>query len=339
MFLKFPEHISVKEAAAHIVAVSLFMFIGWNVGRFISTADHMYVTGQITGKDREHGTYIEMYSCNCQTVRETITCSICTRRHYTVTWTAQSTVGEFTLEHVDSARSSVYATPNPAIYENCKNGQPATNSLGFTNYVRAVDQSLFSGFTGVSEEDRKLVPKHPSLHTVYYYDRVVSVIDKKYPTINSLLNQYAKSYGKNGANPIVVVTNQPNRSYRDLVERKWKGGKLNDIVIIVSVNESDQIQWVDAFSYGKSYKNQEILVGLKNYLTDLGDLSSVEKQNKFAQLVGETVRDKYEISTSKEFEYLKDEVRPHPIMQWFLMIAGLIVSGTLSYYFHREDIF
>lgn len=339
MFLRFPDRVSIKEAAVHVLAVILFMFLGWQVGRFVSTGDHYYVTGQITGKERDHGTYLRSYSCNCRTSGKSTTCSTCYERHYTVTWTAESTVGSFTLDHRDSTWRSVYDTPDPDIYLNCKNGQPATDTRFFTNYVRAVDQSLFSGFTRDSKEDRALVPMHPQRHDVYQYSRIASVIDKKYPEIDKLLNEYAKSYGKNGANPIVVVTDQPNRSYRDLVERKWRGGKINDIVIIVSVNAADQIQWVDAFSYGKSYKNQEILVGLKNYLTDLGDLATLEKQSKFAQLIGETIKTKYEITTSKDFEYLKHEVQPHPFMQWFLMIAGLIMSGTLSYFFHRDDIF
>jgi hypothetical protein len=123
------------------------------------------------------------------------------------------------------------------------------------------------------------------------------------------------------------------------VEKVWKGGKINDIVMIVSLDAANKINWIDGFTYGNSYANQTVLVELRNYLTDLGDIASVEKQKQFAATVNQIITQKYEKTTSKDFEYLKNEVKPSAWVQAILMILGLIASGTLSWVFHKHDVF
>ena len=103
--------------AISLIAISV-VFFG---SKYQQMMDVEILNGEITGKSRDHGTYLESYSCNCRTVSHgsgnnrytTTQCDTCYRRHYTVTWSATSTVGTITFDHKDSTSTTVYLSPDP----------------------------------------------------------------------------------------------------------------------------------------------------------------------------------------------------------------------------------
>lgn len=339
MIIFYPKEITIAELCAHIAAVMLVMFLGYQFGRYVEIADSYVAHGEITGKERVHGWYIETYTCNCSTSGKTTVCSTCTREHYTVDWNAFSTIGKIDLDYRDSLSRSVYSVPDPKIYKECNEGDPASKKFGFSNYVRAVDNSLFAD--SVNKDERKKlkteVTRYPNTYDIYKYDHVVQNTGRSYEALNETLSMLSRKYGKEGPNPIVYVVKNLDRDFMRQVEKFWKHGKLNDIVMLVGVDDSDNIVWTDAFSYGKSYRNQDILATVRNYLTDVKKLNTVDKQIEFANAV-DGILTKYEKTTSKDFEYLKNEVQPSPGVQWFLIIFGLGLSGGLSYLFHQNDL-
>src|SRR3989344_1255733 len=93
--------INATEMVINIVVVVLLSLGVWELGKYGQLIDMEILNGHVTSKNRAHGHYIRSYSCNC---RETCSgsgsneycsqeCDTCYEDHYTVTWTADTTVG------------------------------------------------------------------------------------------------------------------------------------------------------------------------------------------------------------------------------------------------------
>ena len=89
--------INYQEMGLQIVIVTAVTAGVWQLGIYGQTTDTEVWTGKVTAKDRDHGSYVESYDCNCRSVScgkgcTTSKCDTCYRDHYTVDWTADTTV-------------------------------------------------------------------------------------------------------------------------------------------------------------------------------------------------------------------------------------------------------
>jgi hypothetical protein len=334
-FMWLRDTICWKEMMLNILIIVIAVSGVWYAGKYHDMSDIEVWNGQITKKNRDHGSYVVTYPCNCRTVNKSTTCSVCTQTHYTVDWTADSTAGRIKLDHADWTTSAVYLLPDPPQYKNCQVGQPASVEHDYTNYVKAVPDSLFHLNPQLSQYDTK-IPSYPRVFDYYKINRVLTVDTNIDPMpLNELLNEELKPIGPvKQVNYVVILTEIDDPKYRLAVENKWLAGKKNDIIIYIGL-DGEKITWADATVWIKNDGNELTAVMIRDAITALGtyDADSVSLE------INQITKEQYRRPAMERFEYLLDEIDP-PL--WAVIIALILSIGGsigLTYYFHKNEVF
>lgn len=324
------------EFSINLIVPIIIVIIVIQLGKYSELKDVEIWNGEITSKNREHGSYIRTYQCNCRTRNKTRTCSTCTENRYTVNWTAQSTVGNILFKHLDSSSSLVYLTPNPSIYEKCEIGQPAAIQHDWTNYVKASKDSLFTS-KEYKFDGKSILPSYPLNYDFYKMNRVLNagsgVSNEVIKSLNDSLNNELKRLGpKKQVNIIVVFTSASNRDYRHSLEAHWEGVKKNDVIVVI--NPSAPVKWVDIITWGKNKGNEMLQVKLRD---DILSLSNIDSDN-LTKAVVRNIEQHFKRLSEQEFEYLKEEIDP-PVWSIILgLVLAVSCSLGMTYYFHRNEI-
>ena len=336
--------INWTEMTIQIVGVVFLVIMVWTLGTYSQTQDVEIWNGEVVSKNRDHGHYIESYPCNCQPVScgkncTTTVCQTCTRDHYTVTWSADTTVGDVVFKHLDRSSSSVYNTPNPTSYTNCTIGEPASIEHMYTNYIRAAQDSLFNNLTASTTYEHQ-IPKYPRVYDFYRYERVIQVNTTIPSTIhnaiNDGLNNKLKKLGPSlQINIIVVITGINDPSFRHAVENKWLGGKKNDVVAFIGIDQQMNILWTDAMTFAFNRGNELFQVKLRDGLKDVGNLG---KTNEIVNTITDIATNDFTRISMKEFEYLADDIDPPT---WVIILSIILAIGgsiALSIVFHKIEV-
>jgi hypothetical protein len=225
---------------------------------------------------------------------------------------------------------------DPQRYVNVRIGEPCSRTSSFTNYVKAVPDSLFHANPLLAQKFAGMIPEYPSnIYDIYRINRVLAV-NVPVTDIGAWNNDLGITLRKLGpqkqANAVIVFVNTPDRNYINALESAWLGGKKNDIIIAVGVTQWPHIDWVEVSSWTK----QELFkVQLRDDLQALGDVDRAQ----FMALINKHTTETFVRRSMKDFEYLSDEIEP-PL--WVIILAavlGVIASMGLSYYFYRNDPF
>jgi Ca2+/Na+ antiporter len=333
--------INIKEMLLQIVILVLavlFIYIAFYYGQ---TYDTEIWNGYIKSKERTHGQYTELYSCNCRTVgsgnNSRTECDTCSREHYTVSWDAYSTVGDIRFNHKDSLSRSVYSSADPESYINCVIGEPASLSHSYQNYIIASKNSLFNN-TLEDIDFKGKIPNYPVVYDYYKINRVLNVDSKiplsKVKELNFELNESLKQLGnQKQVNIIVILTEIDDTSYRYAVEDTWIGGKKNDVVIFIGLNENE-ITWADVMTFAKNIGNEELVVKLRDDIIH----SQYFDTTKLHTIITDNIKKYYIRPTMKKFEYLKESI-DIPFYAKIILIV-LIIGGSigLTIYFHINEV-
>lgn len=339
-----PHEIKLIEIALVSLVTALVISFVYALGVYGQTYDVEIWNGKITGKTREHGHYQQAYSCNC---RETCsgtgssrscstTCDTCYEDRYTVDWTANSTIGSFRIDRKDWSSRAVYLLPDPKRYTEINKDDPCSDRRSFTNYVRAVPESLFHANPLLSKKYAGMIPNYPDdIYDIYHINRVFGVgfnlpESKQW---NQALSHSLKDLGTGKqANAIVLFVKGAEPDYQYALESAWVGGKKNDIIILIGISEWPNIQWAAVSSWTKS---EIFKVQLRD---DIMALEKVDRAQVLALFEKHTAQS-FQRREMKEFEYLKDEIEPPMWVIILALILGLAASFGLSYYCYREDPF
>ena len=343
-------HISWIEVAINVFGVVVLVSLIWLGGTLGKTYDTQLWNGQIVSKEREHDTYLQSYQCRCRQVCSGSgsnrscyqSCDTCYRRHYTVTWSALVDLGlskkrEIIFDHKDSTFMWVYNSDDPASYVNCNEGDPATIAANFTNYVKAVPDSLFN-MTKDSAIYLDKVPEYPKVYGFYKVNRVLDV-DSGLPStvitdLNNRLSNELRTLGpKHRVNVIVILTGIKDKTFRYAVENKWVGGKQNDAVVMIGV-EGNNIVWADVMTFALNKGNELYHVTLRDAIMDLNVVDS----EKLSATITSITDDKFDRVSMADFEYLKSQINPP---NWVIILAAfLAIFGSigLSFLMTRIDI-
>lgn len=338
------KHTYTWQEFACSLAISLVLMCAvYFTGLYSEMVDTEILNGEIVSKTRDHGTYMESYSCRCRTVTRgtgnnrytTTTCDTCYRKHYTVKWFADSTVGRIDFGSKDSLSSSVYASPDPQSYTDCYVGEPASQPNTYLNYVKAVPESLFN--TALANQSYSdLVPEYPRIHSLYRVNRVIDVNSGLSSDIlkelDNQLDTHLKMLGPaKQANIIAIFTNILDPAYRHAVENSWVGGKKNDIVLFFGV-DGEKIVWTDVMTWALNSGNEFLVAQLKQKLADIKTVDVTQISTLTRNMVdGLYVRPKME-----DYEYLKSDIRPSETVIavcWVISILGTLV---LTWFFHAK---
>lgn len=325
--------ITMDEMMANIGLVMLVVMVCWFAGRYSSVFDTEVLNTRVVEKTREHGTYLRSYSCNCRTdSKGNRTCSTCYERHYTVTWFIDTFFGPVTLDHVDRTTRAVYSYPNPQIYKDCKIGDPASITRSFTNYVKAVPETLFS-FKQLSKEELAEVPKYPSIFDEYKYRHTI-----QYHFNEELPSQVTKDLAlglrdlgeKKRLNALLVFTSLNVDVVKSKFDSAWKAGKRNNIILFFQVQDQKVVETATTL-WVNNIGNETFAAGLRQ-MFDGKDIKEIPK------ILLTSASASYKLPDDKVFDYLKDDIETP---SWCLILSIIIsIAGSvgLSIYFANNEV-
>ncbi len=346
--LKFKMTITWAETAAQIGIVSLILGLVWFAGSWSQTHDTEIWNGEVNSKHRVEDSYIESYQCNCYSSCSGSgssrschqVCSTCFRTHYTVDWYLKSTIGKIRLQYLDRLSRRVYKTPDPANYTAAYVGEPCSSENGYTNYIKAVPDSLFNMADATYEQFDSLIPAYPTVYGKYHVDHVITMGVGNKLAIQEWNDYLAEKTKKLGparqANVILVLVNTADQTYRHALETAWLGGKKNDVIVIAGVTNYPTIDWVDTITLGQNTGNGLMTVKIRDELTALG---SIENHVAVIDVIGATIMKHFDRKPMADFEYLKDDIQPATWVVITAFILAFLLSAGLTWVFHVYDPF
>lgn len=330
--------------------VTFFEFLGQNVAQLVvmslflaaigyrNTHDVEVWNGRVAKKERNKVSCGHSYSCNCyqscsgsgssQTC--TTICQTCYEHSYDVDWDVYTTNGEnFEIDRINRQ-----GTDEPPRWTAVKIGEPTSLTHGYKNYVKAAPDSLFRR-QGLLDKYAKVIPAYPG--KVYDYHRLDRLVLAGGASIsdadewNKALSELNADLGaaKQVNMSVVIVQNQPPEFFFAL-QQAWIGGKKNDVIAVIGVDDSNDIQWAEVMAWTQD-KMAEVVIKdailINDYLDRVRILSALS--------VG--VKNHYVRKPMKDYEYLKDSVAPS-MGEWiFAMVLGLAVSIGLGIFFLKND--
>lgn len=315
------------------------------LGRASKTDDQEILNGALTGKVRQQGSYQHTYECQCQDVtsgsgknRSTHrSCRTCTEWHYTVDWRARSTVGDIPIDSRDWTSPAVYLLPDPTLYRRATPGEPVAKVKGYTNYIRAVPDSLFRpAAQSLKERYQGQLPAYPiGLYDLYRVDRVlpVGLSIPDLPLWNQLLSQRLITLGpQKQANAVIVITKASDPEYAYALQDAWVNGKKNDIVLIIGAPDFPHpAAWVRVLALATDNTFQ---VRLRDAVLALPELTA---QAVIDTLTQETMQG-FHRKRMHEFQYLEAEIDPPDWVMNSTTAALLLVYALFWIYtYHNRD--
>ena len=342
-----PKVLNWAEVGWNVGIVVVLVTIVFACGRMSQMSDTEIWNGQVTAKHRDHGSYIESYSCHCYTTCSgsgskrscSEHCQTCYRDHYTVHWYLNSTLGDIGIQSLDWTSRSVYNEPDPRAYVKAFVGEECSEEHSYDNYVRAVPSSLFGTVSQMTQQKfAAVIPAYPRVYDIYHIQRVLNVkstvsadtIDQ----FNYELNQSLTTLSaEKQVNVIVIVTGILDPMYRYAVENNWLGGKKNDAVVFIGTGDGKKIDWVDVMTWGLNKGNGVFRSELKDNITAIG----VVDPTKLVGTIHDTIKAKFTRPHMKDFEYLKKEIVPPTWVIWFAFILSVVGSLGISFMFYRME--
>lgn len=326
-----PRAISLRELVLNIVIAAGATTIVWHSGVYSATHDVEVWNGAITGKQQVSVPCGHSYPCNCTKNKDgSESCQTCYEHINDYDWEVYSTAGDFDIPRVDRQ-----GTFEPKRWTQVRVGEAASIAHAFTNYVKAVRESLFHDDAEIGGAYKDQIPPYPNdVYDFYHVDRVLAV-GLTVPDLeqwNIDLQERLKILGPTKqANAVVVITSIADPSYANALKAVWSGAKKNDTVLVIGVSAPSTISWVSVFSWSK---NELLNVALRDDIKMLGVLD----RRAVLDTLALNIKNSFERRSMKEFEYLKDEIDP-PL--WAVIIASVFAvlgSVLLSLYFRRADL-
>jgi hypothetical protein len=310
-------------------------------GTGFKTADTEVWNGEVLSKVKEKVSCSHSYSCNCRPTTScsgsgkdrvcstTTVCDTCYEHAYDVDWTLKTNLGEIDIDRID--RQGVKEPPRFTI---AKAGDPVAKTRYFTNYVKAVPESLFNFDRGGDPTlfSGKIVQYPLQVYDYHYLDRVfaVGLTVPDLPQWNRGLAEILKTLGPSKqANAVVIIVNEANPAYAYAVQRAWLGGKKNDVMVFIGSTDYPKIDWVQVLSWSDK---EDFKVVLRDSIMDIGTVD----REKILGAIKENTSKLFVRKRMRDYEYLKYEIEP-PIWALVLgILVGVACSIGITIFFVRE---
>lgn len=298
-------------------------------GRGLKTLDTEILNGEVTNKQRNKVSCSHSYPCNCRpscsgsgNSRSCSTvCQTCYEHSYDVDWDVYSNIGGFTISREDQQ-----GLREPKRWSIVENGQPVARTNVYTNYVKAVPQSLFHANNAT--ENAKFasqIPTYPiGVYDYQYVDRVIP-IGLSVPDLRQWNTDLALALRKLGpqkqANVVIVMVKNSDPNYAYALRDAWMNSKKNDIVVIFGVTEYPKIEWVRILSW----TDKELFkVQLRDELLETKELD----RTKVIPLISQHTMSTFHRKSMKDFAYLEAEIDPP---EWMIyLLIGILVIGNFG---------
>lgn len=293
-------------------------------------SDMSVVTGVVTSKERLRVSCEHSYQCRCRTVNKQRRCSTCWHHSHDYDWVVRSDVGQATI-----SRADWQGLATPKRWAAAEIGEPFSRIRMFDNWIKAAPDSLFGSYLANSENTQYVsLPATPMVFDYYRY-RPVSA-DGNFPVdgLNSSLVRALPKLTPKLRDVTVVITGRGPES-GPAIEAQRLGGADNQVSIAIGVSAWPKIDWVHAYTYGRSRGNAGFNLELSNAIKDLGTL---EDPDRFASTIVGLTDAKFKATPVQDFAYLASEIRPRPWAIVLTILLNLVITLALSYKFANNSL-
>lgn len=296
------------------------------------------LNGRVTGKTRERVSCSHSYSCNCHEVCSgsgknrscSEHCDTCYEHSYDIDWDVASTVGGFSIDREDRQ-----GLTQPTRWTATVIGEPVSVDHSYENYVKAAPGSLFR-HQGLVEKYATTLPENPQrIYDYWHLNRLVTVgvnVDDPAGWNHALMELNADLGASKQANIIVVMVKNQSQDWYYALEEKWIGGKKNDVVLVVSVDDAMKPQWATVMCWTT---NEMFRVKLRD---DVMNDPVLTKDAVIADL-RTNVSQYFVRKPMADFQYLEAELTPSTTEWVITLILALLVGIGLTVFFELNDVF
>jgi hypothetical protein len=339
--LLWPRDITFAEMGGVFAIGSIIPIIVYALGMASQTADREVINGQVVNKAREQVSCEHSYQCHCHPVRScsgsgknrscstTTQCDTCYEHSFDISWRVYSNINEtYSISRIDRQ-----GLGQPPRWTQVNAGDPVSTTQSFTNYVKAVPESLFHA--NLTHKHDTMIPPYPlNIYDYYKIDRAISVgvqvpdLKQWDVDISNILRTLGPS---KQANVIVLFVNTADESYLHALEGKWIGGKKNDIIVIIGTTQYPKIDWVAVSSWTDKALFK---VQLRD---DIFALQNIDRE-KIIQAIQVNTAKTFERKHMKDFEYLKYKIEPPDWVLTLAIVLSIVASLIASYVFSKNDV-
>lgn len=334
----FKHSISFVEVFAQVAVILVLVFSIKGVSEWAAIQDTEVWSGYVTGKEQNRVSCSHSYSCNCRQVCSgsgssrtcSTVCDTCYEHPYDYDWDVYSSIGTFTISRVDRR-----GVKEPSRWTKVSKDDPVSDARLYDNYILAAPDSLFNFENSLIEKYGSKIPNYPS--RVYDYYHVDRVINLGVPNVSAkqwsrdLQRRLSKISGRKKVNAVVVLTTQSSTEYADAIKAKWKGGKKNDVIMVVGVSPDHTINWVRILSWSKK---ELFKIQIEDDIRSIGQLD----RGEMFDVMFKYIESGYSLMNMAEYEYLKNEMKPSVPALIIGFILCFLANLSLTWFMHRNDV-
>lgn len=339
--LMFPHEVTMKEyllvSFVNVICVTVFYaFINLH-----ATWDTEIWSGQVVSKQSARVSCEHSYSCNCRQQRSgtdskgnatyTTVCDTCYEHSYDVDWQVDSNIGRELINRVDRR-----GLKEPPRFSKVEIGEPFATTRSFTNYIKAAPDTLFVEAASMKDKYVGKLPDYPDIYDYYRINRVITLGNTAVkPTfLNSMLNEQMRNWGpKKQGNVIAVFVDETyDEDFYHALQSHWLGGKKNDIVVIVQVDNTGKIGWTRVFSRADTATFD------KSVEFDIMAMKQFDNA-KYVNILDENIGQRFHRLDFEQFKYLVEDLKPSTTALIVGIVFALIINLGLNFFIVREDVF
>ena len=332
------KNVSIMEGVAILIVGTLVTVGGWYGLKLQQSLDFELINGYITSKERSWTSCEHSYECNCEDVtygtgenEYTVSeCSVCYEHDNDWDWDIlTNTEHSITIDRID--RRGIHAPPR---WMSASVGDGVSIEQQYRNYIKGADHTILVDRT--IDTSNVIIPTYPRVYDYYKVDRVLRVntlYPKQVEDWNQRLTNHLKSTGNAKWSNIIIVFTSYSESYGLAIKQEWIGGKSNDTVVVIGVDEVGQYVWSSAFGWSSSHT---LYVDIKNQLSEIEDILD---RDLVVDTIHNNVVHSFNRRSMKEFAYLANDFNPSTMQLLTLIVIMLLSLSGVTFYMITHDPF
>lgn len=329
-YIIYKHTITWKEFVAQVVGCAVMIGICFGIARFSALRDVEHWNGRVSDKDNGTEGCCHSYECNCQTCTDAkgnsydCNCQTCYEHFEDYWWQLDFSTGD----RIHDGCNGWDITPG--WWDKAYVGEPASLPHGYTNYLKADPESII-----VHSYDERMVsevPPFPQVRGKYHVNKVIEHHGAHAPRFwePKLMDLNADLGNKKQVDVTILLTGVRNPDFAYAVEAAWLYGPKNSLNIVMGT-DGTTILWARVVTISEV---EELKIELRDGLTgrELRDPQMID-------FIGEQVAKKFKRTPMEKYSYLASAAAPSGGVMIFLYILAFLMSGGISYWMHREDVF
>lgn len=330
------QRISFKELLAQLAVQAVLVGIICSVAYYRNTWDVEIQNGRVSDKKKVWVSCSHSYSCNCREVCSgsgkdqscSTVCDTCYEHSNDWDWEVYTT----NRETIDIDRVDRRGSNEPPRWTAVRIGEPTSIAHSYENIIKAVPDSLFR----TQGNEQVSAPEYPG--NVYDYYRLNRLVQQGTNVAdagawnNDLAEINADLGQRKQVNMVVVLAKNQSREWFKHLERNWIGGKKNDTVLVVNVDNTDKITWAETMAWTD---HSIFKVRLRDEVLNIGTLD----RSKILKTMATVVEKDYRRKPMSDYNYLRAAIVPTTTQFVVGIIIATLAALGLSLYFHENDPF